>query len=125
MSIIATTTDLLVVITEDVVTMDRTVGLVLTLKPISRGDDRAQTIASRRFDSRSPSPPYESRYTATSDYLFRRRSHSREPRSQKKPTESYSRRSRSLCTLENLIPTVVVLQRIRETPSASALTSQK
>ena len=47
----------------------------------TRGGDRAQEIASRRFRSRSPSPPYESRYLASSGYPFRCRSRSREPRS--------------------------------------------
>ena len=102
MSIIATATDLLVVITEDVVTMARTVGQVLTLKLISR----EVVIELRQFQADVSThvahPLHTSRYPATSDYPFRCRSRSREPRSQKKPTKSYSGLSRSpMCPRES------------------------
>ena len=125
MSIIATATDLLVVITEDVVTMDRTVGQVLTLKLISR----EVVIELRQLQadvSTHVAHPLIRVVIQRLRIIF----------SGAAPVLVSLVLKRSLqnlipaflapqCAPENLIPTVVVLRRFRETPCALAITSQK
>ena len=125
MSIIATTiTGLLVAIMEDVLTMDRTIGLVLTLKLISQ--EKMTELRQLQADV--------STHVAL---LLHTRVVIRRLRiilSGAAPVLVSLVLKRSLqnpilavlvpqCTTENHIPTVVTLRRIRETPCALALTS--